>query len=201
MEAVPISRSRKAGRDAINNIHGGIPLSVNSPCCALSRVFFMLLLYMTIRTFSRETFPSRFFAFLRSTAVLSPCSSFKSDKNTAALRIVAAKPPKRITPDICIRKAADNRCAKIFRGVCVSAMPDSDAAACISEPFHFFLKEFRRSFPAAALASRSSVPSSLVVPTARMPSIPAATAASLPTRPFCARLCRDSSAKIRCVRC
>ena len=29
MEAVPISRSRKAGRDAINNIHGGIPLSVS----------------------------------------------------------------------------------------------------------------------------------------------------------------------------
>lgn len=36
MEAVPISRSRKAGRDAINNIHGGIPLSVSGFLCFFS---------------------------------------------------------------------------------------------------------------------------------------------------------------------
>ena len=33
-------------------------------------------------------------------------------------------------------------------------MSDSDAAACIPEPFHFFLKKIYRSFSAAALAQQ-----------------------------------------------
>lgn len=56
MEAVPISRSRKAGRDAINNIHGGIPLSVSGFLC-FSPLFSCFYYTYKQGSFQGEVFP------------------------------------------------------------------------------------------------------------------------------------------------